>query len=57
MPKRKKHTPEQVVAILRRIESGEATPASVRCGLASGSSVASLSTSLLSAKVLVCELR
>lgn len=30
MPKGKKHTPEQVVAILRRIESGEAVPAVCR---------------------------
>ncbi|MEO7798089.1 MAG: transposase [Opitutaceae bacterium] len=30
MPKGKKHTPEQIVAILRRIDGGEAVPAVCR---------------------------
>ncbi len=30
MPKGKKHTPEQIVAILRRIDGGEAAPAVCR---------------------------
>jgi hypothetical protein len=35
MPKGKKHTPEQIVAILRRVEQGEAAEAARNEGMAS----------------------